>query len=170
VLKGTISSSREGAQVDAAAIAPRLDAARWRWCRHIATRRPARSSIWRGRTSEKRRRVAQGEKLLLYTDRLPTNEKARCGELTRAKPKRSRRKPRSAPERSPSSTPCAPSVAASRAPRNHAQLRGALLLDYYRTGVGTMITADAVEKLRPARIEDVAAARADRALEADGSW
>jgi amino-acid N-acetyltransferase len=35
-------------------------------------------------------------------------------------------------------------------------VRGALLLELFtHTGVGTMITADAVEKLRPARIEDV---------------
>src|SRR2546426_1030537 len=50
-------------------------------------------------------------------------------------------------------------------------VRGALLLELFtRTGVGTMITADAVEKLRPARIEDVRGMlELIEPLEADGT-
>src|SRR5436189_149469 len=50
-------------------------------------------------------------------------------------------------------------------------VRGALLLELFtHTGVGTMITADAVEKLRPARIEDVRGMlELIEPLEADGT-
>jgi amino-acid N-acetyltransferase len=101
------------------------------------------------------------DKLLMYTDKLPSNRKGDViSELTAdegaalAAAKKSNLTPstRSALEH------VARAVEKGVA-RGHLVTRrspGSLLLELFtHAGVGTMITADAVEKLRPARVEDV---------------
>jgi amino-acid N-acetyltransferase len=102
----------------------------------------------------------RADKLLLYTDRLPADRKGEVvSELTADEAA-------ALASRKTTLTPAAARALehAARAVENgvaraHLVTRrspGALLLELFtHEGVGTMITADAVEKLRPARIEDV---------------
>jgi amino-acid N-acetyltransferase len=111
----------------------------------------------------------------MYTDRLPTNRKDQVvSELTADEAA-------SLASRKTTLTPAAARALEHLAraveggvTRGHLVTRrapGSLLLELFtHAGVGTMVTADAVEKLRPARIEDVRGMIAlIEPLEADGT-
>ncbi len=117
----------------------------------------------------------RADKLLMYTDRLPTNGKGEVvSELTADEAAELARKKGGL-------TPAAARVLEHLAraveggvTRGHMVTRrseGSLLLELFtHAGVGTMVTADAMEKLRPARIEDVRGMLAlIEPLEADGT-
>jgi amino-acid N-acetyltransferase len=120
--------------------------------------------------------VALGaDKLLLYTDRLPTNRKGEVvSELTSDEAAAlATKKSNLTPVATRALEHLARAVEGGVA-RGHLVTRrspGALLLELFtHAGVGTMITADTVEKLRPARIEDVRGMLAlIEPLEADGT-
>jgi amino-acid N-acetyltransferase len=102
----------------------------------------------------------RADKLLVYTDRLPTNRKGEVvSELTADEAaviatKKSNLTPAAARALEHVARAVEGGVA-----RGHLVTRrspGSLLLELFtHAGVGTMITADTVEKLRPARVEDV---------------
>jgi amino-acid N-acetyltransferase len=117
----------------------------------------------------------RADKLLMYTDRLPTNRKDQVvSELTADEAA-------ALASRKTALTPAAARTLEHLAraveggvTRGHLVTRrapGSLLLELFtHAGVGTMVTADAVEKLRPARIEDVRGMIAlIEPLEADGT-
>jgi len=103
----------------------------------------------------------RADKLLLYTDRLPAGRKGEVvSELTAdeaaalAAAKKSDLTP--AARRALEHAARAVGNGVARAHLVTRRSPGALLLELFtHEGVGTMITADAVEKLRPARVEDV---------------
>jgi amino-acid N-acetyltransferase len=101
----------------------------------------------------------RADKLIMYTDRLPANRKEQVvSELTGQEAEALMRKGGLTPQTSRALEHAIRAVAggASRAHLVMRRVPGSLLLELFtHTGVGTMITADAVEKLRPARIEDV---------------
>ena len=101
------------------------------------------------------------DKLLMYTDKLPTSRKGEVvSELTaeEASALANARKSDLTPTARRAMEHLARAVENGVA-RGHLVSRrapGSLLLELFtHAGVGTMITADAVEKLRPARVEDV---------------
>jgi len=103
----------------------------------------------------------RADKLLMYTDKLPTNRKGEVvSELTadEASALASAKKSELTPTARRAMEHLARAVENGVA-RGHLITRrapGSLLLELFtHAGVGTMITADAVEKLRPARVEDV---------------
>ena len=102
----------------------------------------------------------RADKLLMFTDRLPLDRKEQViSELTAYEAEALARKG---------------AVTAQTSRRAHLVSRrvpGSLLLELFtHTGVGTMVTADTLEKLRPARIEDVGGMIAlIEPLEADGT-
>jgi amino-acid N-acetyltransferase len=122
----------------------------------------------------------RADKLLMYTDRLPTNHKGEVvSELTadEAAALAGAKKGNAASDLTPAARRALEHLAravAGGVARGHLITRrapGALLLELFtHAGVGTMVTADAVEKLRPARIEDVRGMLAlIEPLEADGT-
>ena len=119
----------------------------------------------------------RADKLLMYTDRLPTDRKGEVvSELTADEAAAT-----AAKKKGGGLTPAAMRALEHLAraveggvARGHLVTRrapGALLLELFtHAGVGTMVTADAMEKLRPARIEDVRGMLAlIEPLEADGT-
>ena len=103
----------------------------------------------------------RADKLLMYTDRLPTNRKGEVvSELTadEAAALAAAKKSDLTPQARRALEHLARAVE-SGVSRGHLVTRraaGSLLLELFtHAGVGTMVTADAVEKLRPAKIEDV---------------
>ncbi|HZO01391.1 MAG TPA: amino-acid N-acetyltransferase [Burkholderiales bacterium] len=102
----------------------------------------------------------RADKLLMYTDRLPVNRKDEVvSELTADEAAAlAGKKSNLTPAAARALEHVARAVDAGVA-RGHLVTRrapGSLLLELFtHAGVGTMITADTVEKLRPARIEDV---------------
>ena len=102
----------------------------------------------------------KADKLLMYTDRLPTNRKGETvSELTADEAATlSAKKSNLTPAATRALEHLARAVKAGVG-RGHLVTRRAeasILLELFtHTGVGTMLTADAVEKLRTARIEDV---------------
>ena len=117
----------------------------------------------------------QADKLLMFTDKLPVDRRGAGGERAHrargrgagARKAASRRR-----RRARSSTPCARSTAASAARTwSRAACRARCCSSSSpHAGVGTMITADPLEKLRPARIEDVGGMLAlIEPLEAEGT-
>jgi amino-acid N-acetyltransferase len=131
------------------------------WCRSWAIRRPAKCSTSPGRTSPRGVAVAlKADKLLMYTDKLPTNRKGDVvSELTADEALTlSGRKGNLTPTAMRALEHVARAVD-NGVLRGHLVTRrppGSLLLELFtHAGVGTMITDDTVEKLRPARIEDV---------------
>jgi amino-acid N-acetyltransferase len=121
----------------------------------------------------------KADKLLMYTDKLPTDRKGEvASELTADEAAALAAKKESA---AGNLTPAAKRALEHLAraveggvARGHLVTRrseGSLLLELFtHAGVGTMITADAVEKLRPARVEDVRGMLAlIEPLEADGT-
>jgi amino-acid N-acetyltransferase len=101
----------------------------------------------------------RADKLLMYTDRLPADRKGEViAELTAQEAEGLLKKDPLSPSTSKAMEHAVRAVRAGVA-RGHIITRravGSLLLELFtHTGVGTMITAATVEKLRPARIEDV---------------
>jgi amino-acid N-acetyltransferase len=107
----------------------------------------------------------QADKLLMYTDKLPANRKGEVvSELTAddAEALAAATKGKGASDLTPGTRRALEHLARAvdkGVARGHLVTRrspGSLLLELFtHSGVGTMITADAVEKLRPAKIEDV---------------
>ena len=101
----------------------------------------------------------RADKLIMYTDRLPADRKDQVvSELTGQEAEALLRKGGLTPQTGRALEHAIRAVAGgvSRAHLVTRRVPGSLLLELFtHTGVGTMITADAVEKLRPARIEDV---------------
>ena len=101
----------------------------------------------------------RADKLLMYTDRLPADRKGEViSELTADQATLVAKKGDLTPAAKRALEHLARAVESGVA-RGHLVTRrapGSLLLELFtHAGVGTMITADAVEKLRPAKIEDV---------------
>ena len=100
------------------------------------------------------------DKLLMYTDRLPADRKGEVvAELTARDAQALVKKKGEVSSQTARTIECAVRALAGGVSRAHIITRrapGSLLLELFtHTGVGTMITGDAVEALRPARIEDV---------------
>ena len=116
----------------------------------------------------------KADKLLMYTDRLPADRKGEVlAELT-AREAEALVKKAGLTSQTAAAIEHAVRALAAGVGRAHLVTRrtpGALLLELFtHSGVGTMITADAVEKLRAARIEDVRGILAlIEPLEADGT-
>ncbi len=101
----------------------------------------------------------RADKLIMYTDRLPADRKDQVvSELTGQEAEALLRKGGPTPQTARALEHAIRAVSGGvlRAHLVTRRVPGSLLLELFtHTGVGTMITADAVEKLRPARIEDV---------------
>ena len=116
----------------------------------------------------------KADKLLMFTDRLPVDRKEQVvSELTAREAEALARKGGLTPQTA-SAIEHAVRALAGGVGRAHLVSRrapGSLLLELFtHGGVGTMITADALDKLRPARIEDVGGMIAlIEPLEADGT-
>ncbi|MBI4123559.1 MAG: amino-acid N-acetyltransferase [Betaproteobacteria bacterium] len=116
----------------------------------------------------------KADKLLMYTDRLPADRKGEVlAELT-AREAEALVKKGGLTSQTAAAIEHAVRALAAGVGRAHLVTRrtpGALLFELFtHSGVGTMITADAVEKLRAARIEDVRGILAlIEPLEADGT-
>ena len=117
----------------------------------------------------------KADKLLMYTDRLPTNRKGEVvSELTAEEAAALAGKKGSLTPIAMRALEHLARAVEGGVARGHLVLRrspGSLLLELFtHAGVGTMITADAVEKLRPAKIEDVRGMiELIEPLEADGT-
>jgi amino-acid N-acetyltransferase len=116
----------------------------------------------------------KADKLLMYTDRLPADRRERVlGELT-ARAAEALLKKDGLTAQTRRALEHAVRAVAAGVGRAHLVTRrvgGAMLLELFtHSGVGTLITADPVEKLRPATIEDVRGILAlIEPLEADGT-
>jgi amino-acid N-acetyltransferase len=116
----------------------------------------------------------KADKLLMYTDRLPADAKGEpLAEITAREAEAMAKKARLTPAEKHVLRSALRALAAG-VKRVHFVARkadGATLLELFtHAGVGTMLTADAVEQLRPAGIEDVGGLLAlIRPLEADGT-
>jgi amino-acid N-acetyltransferase len=101
----------------------------------------------------------KADKLIMYTDRLPMDRKEEVvAELTAREAEALLSKGGLTPQTARALEHVVRAVGAgvSRAHIVTRRVWGSLLLELFtHTGVGTMITADPVEKLRPARIDDV---------------
>jgi amino-acid N-acetyltransferase len=116
----------------------------------------------------------KADKLLMYTDRLPSERKGEVlAELTAREAEALARKGGLSPQtaRAIEHAVAAVDAGVGRAHLVTRRAPGSLLLELFtRTGVGTMITADTLEKLRTARIDDVRGILAlIEPLEADGT-
>src|SRR5205823_15082067 len=111
---------------------------------------------------------------LMFTDKLPTNRRGDViSELTAHEAEALARKGDLTAQTSRAIEHAARALGAGvrRAHLLSRRTPGSLLLELFtHTGVGTMVTADTLEKLRPARIEDVGGMLAlIEPLEADGT-
>ena len=102
----------------------------------------------------------KADKLLMYTDRLPADRKGEViAELTAQEAHTLASRNADLSQATKRALEHAVRAVNGGVPRGHIVTRrasGSLLLELFtHTGVGTMITATTVEKLRPARIEDV---------------
>jgi amino-acid N-acetyltransferase len=116
----------------------------------------------------------RADKLLMFTDRLPLDRKEQViSELTAHDAEGLARKGALTAQTSRALEHAVRALAGGvgRAHLVSRRVPGSLLLELFtHTGVGTMITADTLEKLRPARIEDVGGMLAlIEPLEADGT-
>jgi len=116
----------------------------------------------------------RADKLLMFTDKLPLDRKAQViSELTAQEADALARKGKLTAQTSRALEHAVRALAAGvgRAHLVSRRVPGSLLLELFtHTGVGTMITGDALEKLRPARIEDVGGMLAlIEPLEVDGT-
>lgn len=116
----------------------------------------------------------RADKLLMFTDRLPLDRREQVvSELTAREAEALVRKGALTPqtERAIEHAVRALAGGAGRAHLVSRRVPGSLLLELFTTsGVGTMIAADALEKLRPAKIEDVGGMLSlIEPLEADGT-
>jgi amino-acid N-acetyltransferase len=146
-------------KVDAVAIARRLDAGEVVLVPHLGYSPTGEvfNINWEN-VAESVALALKADKLIMYTDRLPTDRKDEVlAELT-AREAEALSKGRFTPQTARALEYAARAVTAGVS-RVHIVTRrawGSLLLELFtHTGVGTMVTADPVEKLRPARIEDV---------------
>ena len=163
-------------KVDAAALAAQLDVADIVLVPHLGYSSTGEvfNLAWED-VAESVAVALKADKLLMYTDRLPTNKKGEVvSELTADEAAALAGKKG---DLTPAATRALEHLARAvegGVARGHLVTRrsqGALLLELFtHAGVGTMITADAVEKLRPARVEDVRGMLAlIEPLEADGT-
>ena len=122
-------------------------------------------------------RALKADKLLLYVDQLPTGRRGQIvSELTAREAEALLKKDGKGGLSAPTRRAIEYALRAVRASVGRAHLvsrraDGATLLELFtHSGVGTMITADPVERLRPAKIEDVGGILAlIEPLEADGT-
>jgi amino-acid N-acetyltransferase len=148
-------------KVDAAALAAQLDVADIVLVPHLGYSSTGEvfNLAWED-VAESVAVALRADKLLMYTDKLPTNRKEEVvSELTADEAALlAKKKGNLTPVAARALEHLARAVAGGVA-RGHLITRrapGSLLLELFtHAGVGTMVTADAVEKLRPARIEDV---------------
>lgn len=162
-------------KVDAAAIARRLDAGEVVLVPHLGYSPTGEvfNLAWED-LAENLALSLKADKLLMYTDRLPTNGKDEVlGELTAQQAQALLKKGGLTAQTARAIEHAVRAVGAG-AGRAHLVTRrasGALLLELFtHAGVGTMITADPVERLRAARAEDVRGLIAlIEPLEADGT-
>jgi amino-acid N-acetyltransferase len=162
-------------KVDAAGIAKRLDAGEVVLVPHIGYSPTGEvfNLAWED-VAASVARALKADKLLLVVDQLPSGRRGQLlSELTAREAEGLLRKDGLA---APTRRAIAQALGALRAGVGRAHLvsrraEGATLLELFtHSGVGTMITADPVEKLRPARIEDVGGILAlIEPLEADGT-
>src|SRR5512145_330626 len=164
-------------KVDAAALAAHLDVADIVLVPHLGY--SATGEVFNLAWEDVAESVAvalRADKLLMYTDRLPADRKGELiSELTADEAAALAGK--KAAGLTPAAARALEHVARAvegGVTRGHLVTRrapGSLLLELFtHAGVGTMITADAVEKLRPAKIEDVRGMLAlIEPLEADGT-
>ena len=147
-------------KIDAAAIARRLDAGEVVLIPHLGYSPTGEvfNLAWED-VAESVAVALKADKLLLFSDRLPCDARGEVlAELTAREADALARKGELTPEAKRLLGRAVRAVAGG-VPRAHLVSRkiwGAALLELFtHTGVGTMITADAVEQLRPAKIEDV---------------
>jgi amino-acid N-acetyltransferase len=149
-------------KVDAAALAAQLDVADVVLVPHLgySTTGEVFNLAWED-VAESVAVALRADKLLMYTDRLPANRKNEVvSELTadEAAALAAAKKSDLSPAARRALEHLARAVEAGVG-RGHLVTRrapGSLLLELFtHAGVGTMVTADALEKLRPAKIEDV---------------
>src|SRR5918996_3473367 len=149
-------------KVDAAALAAQLDVADIVLVPHLGYSSTGEvfNLAWED-VAESIAVALRADKLLMYTDRLPTNRKDEVvSELTadEAAALAAAKKSNLTPAAARALEHLARAVEGGVA-RGHLVTRraaGSLLLELFtHAGVGTMVTADAVERLRPAKIEDV---------------
>jgi amino-acid N-acetyltransferase len=162
-------------KVDAIAIARRLEAGEVALVPHIGYSPTGEvfNLAWED-VAESVARALKADKLLLVVDQLPAGGRGPIlSELTAREAEGLLRKDGLA---APTRRAIAHSLSAVRSGVGRAHLvsrraEGATLLELFtHSGVGTMITADPVEKLRPAKIEDVGGILAlIEPLEADGT-
>jgi amino-acid N-acetyltransferase len=163
-------------KVDAAALAAHLDVADIVVVPHLGYSSTGEvfNLVWED-VAESVAVALKADKLLMYTDRLPTDRKGEVvSELTAEEAAALAAKKG---DLTPGATRAVEHLARAvegGVARGHLVTRrstGSLLLELFtHAGVGTMITADAVEKLRPAKIEDVRGMLAlIEPLEADGT-
>ena len=163
-------------KVDAAALAAQLDVADIVLVPHLGYSSTGEvfNLAWED-VAESVAVALRADKLLMYTDKPPTNRKDEVvSELTADDAEvLAKKKGNLTPAAARALEHLARAVENGVA-RGHLITRrapGALLLELFtHAGVGTMITADTVEKLRPARVEDVRGMLAlIEPLEADGT-
>jgi amino-acid N-acetyltransferase len=162
-------------KVDAAAIARRLEAGEVALVPHIGYSPTGEvfNLAWED-VADNVARALKADKLLLMVDQLPTGKRNEIlSELTAREAESLLKKDGLA---APTRRAIEHALLALRAGVGRVHLvsrraEGATLLELFtHSGVGTMITADPVEKLRPARIEDVGGILAlIEPLEADGT-
>jgi len=162
-------------KVDAAAIARRLEAGEVALVPHIGYSPTGEvfNLAWED-VADSVARALKADKLLLMVDQLPTGKRNEIlSELTAREAETLLRKDGLT---APTKRAIEHALLALRAGVGRVHLisrraEGATLLELFtHSGVGTMITADPVEKLRPARIEDVGGVLAlIEPLEADGT-
>jgi len=167
-------------KVDAAALAAQLDVADIVLVPHLGYSPTGEvfNLAWED-VAESVAVALRADKLLMYTDRLPTDRKDEVvSELTADEAAAlAAKKGNATGNLSPAAARALEHLARAvegGVTRGHLVTRrapGSLLLELFtHAGVGTMVTADAVEKLRPARIEDVRGMLAlIEPLEADGT-
>jgi len=162
-------------KVDSTAIARRLDAGEVVLIPHIGYSPTGEvfNLGWEN-VAESVAVALKADKLLLFCDRLPSSATGEVlAELTAREAADLAERGAPTPEAA-RLLGCAVRALAGGVPRAHLVSRkiwGAALLELFtHTGVGTMVTADPVERLRPARIEDVGGILAlIEPLEAEGS-
>jgi amino-acid N-acetyltransferase len=162
-------------KVDAAAISRALDAGEVVLVAHVGYSPTGEvfNLTWED-VAENVAVALRAHKLLMYTDRLPEDRKGEAiSELTAREAQALVKKGGLTPqtERAIEHAVRALGGGVHRAHLVTRRAPGALLLELFtHTGVGTMITADALERLRPARIEDVGGILAlIEPLEAEGT-
>src|SRR5205809_1528063 len=176
VLKGTdFQYTGTVRKVDAAAIARRLDAGEVVLVPHVGYSPTGEvfNLAWED-VAENVSIALRADKLLMFTDRLPLDRKEQVmSELTTHEADALARKGAVTAQTSRALEHAVRALAGGvgRAHLVSRRVPGSLLLELFtHSGVGTMLTADKLEKLRPAKIEDVGGMISlIEPLEADGT-